>query len=298
MNTMDKNDNDNFKIRLDDDSPDDELLDEEEREETEELDELEEFEPPPSSPTNRKVYFLIVLVMLATAFGIWSAYQIIQQRVKSNLDEGATVVSNISKQVDAQFAEISELQKNLENKLTEKLAKIESRSASLSEKLGKLEKTVASINESKSDKKDLKNVLADVGQRIAPVQASFDGLKTELTALKTEIAGVKTEMGGLNGNLQKEISLTRTALDSQARVIESLRNDLSALSSDAVDKEYVHSAIQREENRLDDRTAKLKKDMEFLRYKLKLMEERLPASYEQQPSGNNGGGEILEQPLE
>jgi DNA repair exonuclease SbcCD ATPase subunit len=306
---MDRNDNENFRIRLDEDPPRVELPDEEnleEEEDLEDLEELEEFEPPPSSPTNRKLYFLIALVLIFTAFGIWAVYQIIQQGVRTDLDEGATAVSNISKQVDAQLTALSALQKDLENKLADKLEKLESRTGSLGNKISKMEKTVAEIDKSKADKKDMTHVLADVGNRIAPVQASFDGLKSDLSALKsdltgfkTDIAGIKTDMAGLNGNLQKEISLARTGLDSQAKVIESLRNDFSALSADVVDKKTLNSAIIDEGKRLDERTAKLKKDMEFILYKIRLMEERLPAPGDaHQSSGNSGGGKIVEQPLE
>ena len=99
---------DNFKIRLDDDNPD-EVLNDQIAEET-------------TPPSNRKIFLLFFLLLILMAAGMAVVYMDIKKRLATNIDAGTTAFSNISKEVSVAMAEISarqdELDKTMKNTAT------------------------------------------------------------------------------------------------------------------------------------------------------------------------------------
>ena len=199
---------DNFKIRLDDDNPD-EVLNDQIAEET-------------TPPSNRKIFLLFFLLLILMAAGMAVVYMDIKKRLATNIDAGTTAFSNISKEVSVAMAEISarqdELDKTMKNTAT-------SFSASVSEmntRLKKIEASINSLRKSKSDKKELSAAVADIEKKVAPVQ--------------TNLEKIHEEMSGVSENIRKEVSGLRDEITSQTKKFEAVSKEVAVLSVDKVDK--------------------------------------------------------------
>ena len=130
-------------------------------------------------------------------------------------------------------------------------------------RLKKIEASINSLRKSKSDKKELSAAVADIEKKVAPVQ--------------TNLEKIHEEMSGVSENIRKEVSGLRDEITSQTKKFEAVSKEVAVLSVDKVDKKNLESALQKEKTGYADTLSKLTKEIEFIRYKIKIIEERLPA---------------------
>ena len=276
---MDDNGMDNFKISLDEESPDKILSDD-----------VNETKPPAS---NTRLFVFFVLMVILFSVGLGAVYIDIKKRLAANMNAGTTVVSNISKEVSANLSAIVARQQEYETKMDGALVDLIKSTTEMNNRLRKIESSLGSINASKSDKKELTAAITDFEKKVGPVQ----------TALET----LTSEMGELNERVKQEVASTRNGISSQGKKLEIMSKDLAILNVDKVDKKTFEKSIEKSIEKGIDRYAeklgKLSKEIEFIRYKIKIIEERLPApTYGEEPAAGSLSGEkkesISEQTLE
>ena len=248
------NDNDlaNFKIRLDDDSPD-EILN----------DEIKELEEPVKKPSNIKIFLLFFMFLIVLAAGLAAVYLDIRKRVTTNINAGTSVISNVSKEVSANLVAIADRQREFEIVMNENISSLKTSVSELNKQIKNIEGLAKSLQTSKSDKTDVSTMVDEVENKISTIQSSIEPLPAQIKTLSDEVKG---EVAGVMKNIEV-----------QKEKLDVIQKDMSHLNKEKLDKTVYEKDIQNNKDRYTNTLGKVKKEIEFIRYKIKVIEERLPA---------------------
>jgi hypothetical protein len=129
-----------FKIRIDEESPDSVFHDEIRELRLEKL--------------GRRVTILSILIPCLVGALIAFAYLDLKKRVLINQDTGVKTVQNLSKDFDTRLYELTTKYNDLENTLATRAATLEKNFSSLKFRLYKNENKIKKLNASKADKKN------------------------------------------------------------------------------------------------------------------------------------------------
>ena len=249
---MNDHDIGNFKIRLDDENPDEVLSAE-----------GKEAEPAPKPPSNSRMFLLFFLLFIFFAVGLGAVYLDIRKRVAANIDAGTSVISNVSKEVSASLVAIASRQKEFEGMMNESVSKLKNSTADINKRLKNMEALAKSIEATKANKNEVATLVSEFETKISSVQSSVETLSAQ----------TKTLMDNVN----LELTSVRNDISTRKKEIETIKKDMSSLHAEKLDKKTYENAVQNESDRYSETLGKLEKDIDFIRYKIKIVEERLPA---------------------
>jgi len=272
---MNDNDTANFKIRLDDESPDVILR--------------EEFKKQRIDKLSQRITVVAVLLPCLIGIVLLVAYLDIKKRVATNIHAGTTVVTNLSKDIESQLSSISLRHQEFEKNITHSLSTLEKSIASINSQANKIEKSMAAIRSSKSDKKELESALIQIDQKLLPIQTTIDSLTTEFQ--------------NLGGYVQKEISDINDALSTHAGKVKKVGVELSALKTNSVDKNRLARTLKSESERYLKMIRKLEQEITSLKFKIKSIESASSSLSPEpdstsEPGADKAGTRIIEQTLE
>ncbi len=229
-----------FKIRIDEESPDSVFQDEIRELRLEKL--------------SKRVTILSILIPCLIGAFIAFAYFDLKKRVLINQSSGAKTVQNLSKDFDTRLYDLSTKYNDIENTLANRAAALEKNFSSLKFRLYKNEHKTKKLDTSKADKKDQEAALKDL-----------ENISSQIAALDKMVAQKLGELAA---------SIKNTTND-----LIKIRADISTLVTSKIDKKSFDQELQKEQqfqqNKLNQIQTTFDNQIRSLQKEIKIIENRI-----------------------
>ena len=257
---MNENDKSDFKIGIDNESPDPQFQEEMDNIRIEKL--------------SNRITFFSVLIPCLIGIIIFIAYLDIKKRVTTVHDTGTMEVQSLSKDLEKKLSD-----------LTSKYNKIEDNISSLQDEIKEATTAIKYIRSArKTDNKKFNVSIANLEKKIT---SSNNGLKNVSSELKT----IDTDFNN------KLATLSKTA-DKISIELNNLKSDISKLSSIKIDKKTLDSALKNEQKLYDRKLNQLEKNIEKKFFSIKTLPKTAPSKDITTESTVIEPEEIIEQDIE
>jgi len=235
-----------FKIRIDEESPDSVFQDEIRELRLEKL--------------SKRVTILSILIPCLLGAFIAFAYLDLKEKVLINQNTGVKTVQNLSKDFDTRLYDLSGKYNDLENTLANRAAALEKNFSSLKFRLYKNEHRTKKIDAAKAEKKDqeaalkdLKNISSQidaldkmVAQKLGQLAASIKNTTNDLIKIRADISTLvtsKMDRKIFDQELQKEQQFQQKKLD---QIQATMDNQIQSIQKEIKKIENRIALIQKE----------------------------------------------------
>ncbi len=206
--------NDSFKIRMDEEPPDDAVNDEINDNRVDKL--------------NTRITLIAVLIPCVLCVILAVGYVDMKRRVAMVRDTGTSSVQDLSKDLETRLSALYGEHGKLKDSLPDKFASLEKRFDSTKKSINK---SVKKISVSKADEKQISKKLGEI--------------KTSLESLDGEIGKITSEVKALDKKLNKSLIELNGALGDTAIDMQKLKVDQTELSSEKIDTASFYQAIEK-----------------------------------------------------
>ncbi len=235
---MEEKNTSDFKIGIDNESPDPQFQEEMENTRIEKL--------------SNRITFISILIPCLLGIIIFLAYLDIKERVTTVHDTGTMEVQSLSKDLEAKLSD-----------LTSKYNEIENHTSSLQAKLNEATTAIKYIRSArKTDNKKFNTSIANLEKKI---KSSTNGLKNVSSELKT-----------IDTNFNKKIANLSKKVDTMHTTLNKINSDISKLSSIKLDKKAFDSALKNEQKLYDRKLNQLERNIKK-KFSIKTLSKTAPS---------------------
>ena len=221
---MNENNKSDFKIGIDDEGPDSRFQEEMDNIRIEKL-------------SNRITFFSVFIPCLIAVI-IFLAYLDIKRRVTTVHDTGSKEVQNLSK--------------DLETKLSD-----------LTSKYNKIENNISSLQaESKEATTAIRYIRSAIKDDNKKFDSTIANLEKKITSSTNDLKNVSSELKTIDAKFDNKLANLSKTADKISVELNSLKTDISKLSSVKIDKKALDSALQNEKKLYDQKLDQIKRDIE------------------------------------
>ncbi len=242
---MQENNKQDFKMDLDDESPD-KLI----REEMHEL-RMEKL--------SQRITLLSILLPIIILVVLFLAYLDISKKVSKFQNTGTMEVVNLSKELESNFSVLSVKYAKFETLFDKKNKALDNAIAALQIELKKAEKNINGLKSSKIDKKEMARSLKKIDKKFLP-------LKKDFKKVQNKVASDITIIGKELTQLKQTLDTVGNDVKNARQEISASKADISELSSAKIGKDVLDLEIKNShdtfQNRLDDTINKI--EVKFL----------------------------------
>jgi len=258
---MDDEENSEFKMRLDGESPEAELQ--------------QEVEDSRISKLNQRVTLISILIPCFFVAIIGFLYLDAKKEVTATFNSGSQEIQNLSKKIDERFSETLSQTAKREDDFNQKMTDLAKTIGDLTQTVAQHTKTISKLDSSKATKKS-------VSSSVVKLTASMDALSSDL---KNSLNQIKV----WEENLSKETTAISDTLEGQKLKDDILQTDLSRLSTSKIDRNDLQASLADQKKAIRQDLDQQLKNMEN---KLISLQTRLDAL----TGGTTGAGKQSQKP--
>lgn len=216
----------------------------------------------------------LVTILVPSLLGIFMlvAYLDMKRKVDKTFTSEAREVQSLSESLESRFSSLSLQFARLEDTFAKQVLSIEKEMGSLKKSVSKNEKLGDRINASKASRGDL-------SKEVAKVNTEFESIRGDLGRLSAQLGSLEETVIGQLADLSE-------AVNSQILINEEVREDISAMSSDTVDRAAMDLALRTQKENYEQKLSLLTRHFER---QIASIQERIGALVTLQPGPENAG---------
>ncbi len=257
-----------FKLDLDDESPD-KLI-------QEEMHELR------MEKLNQRITLLSILFPILILVILFIAYFDISKKVSKFQNTGTLEVVNLSRELESNFSALSVKFAKLETLVDKKNTSFDNAISAIQIELKKTEKNISGLKSSKTDKKELARSIKKIDKKFLPLQKdfkkAFNKVASDITSLGKELTQLKQAVDTVGNdvkNAKEEISASKAEISelSSAKIgkdvldleMKNISNTFQTRLDETINKvEVKFLSINKRINELKKQAAAISKKQAFI----------------------------------